>query len=88
MLSYQIYIINYIYNRIYHAGDTNVFTDMNLINELYSPDVLMIPIGGRFTMGPKEAAFAINKFFSSASAVIPMHYATFPLLPGTLQQFI
>ena len=46
----------------------------------------MIPIGGRFTMGPEEAAHCL-KFFKSARAVLPMHFGTFPMLPGTFEEF-
>jgi len=73
--------------RIYHAGDTNIFMDMQLIEELYKPNILMIPIGDRFTMGPRAAALAVSKFFHSAKYVIPMHYGTFPLLTGTFADF-
>ena len=73
---------------IYHAGDTGVFGDMGIINELYKPHYILIPIGGRATMGPEEAAFAIHKFFSHAHTVIPMHFGTFPLLPGTYEDFV
>ncbi len=67
--------------RLYHAGDTCVFGDMKLIGELYRPQVAMLPIGDRFTMGPVEAAHAIRLL--GVKCVIPMHYATFPLLTGT-----
>lgn len=66
---------------IYYAGDTNVFSDMELIAELYRPDVAMIPIGDHFTMGPREAAKAVRLI--GAKTVIPMHWGTFPLLTGT-----
>jgi len=74
--------------RLYHAGDTGVFTDMNIINELYSPTHLCLPIGGNFTMGPEEAAYAIAKFLRDAEVVIPMHFQTFPILTGTFPDFI
>jgi L-ascorbate metabolism protein UlaG (beta-lactamase superfamily) len=70
---------------LYHAGDTALFSDMKLIGELYKPDVAMLPIGDRFTMGPREAAHAIR--FLGVKHVIPMHYATFPFLTGTVDQF-
>lgn len=73
--------------RIYHGGDTNVFMDMQLIEELFHPNILMIPIGDRFTMGPEAAALAVSKFFPSAKFIIPMHYGTFPLLTGTFEAF-
>ena len=71
---------------LYHAGDTGIFLDMQLIDELYKPTHLMVPIGGNFTMGPEEAAHAMN-FFKSARAVLPMHFGTFPILPGTFPDF-
>lgn len=72
---------------VYHAGDTNVFTDMGIISELYQPTHALLPIGGHFTMGPEEAAYAVTKFLQSVKVVIPMHYATFPMLTGTLEEF-
>lgn len=69
---------------IYHAGDTAVFGDMKLIGEIYRPDVAMLPIGDVFTMGPREAAFAIRLL--GVKHVIPMHYATFPMLTGTPEE--
>ncbi len=67
--------------RIYHAGDTRAFSDMRLIRDLYRPDLAMLPIGGHFTMGPQEAALAVE--FLGVPDVIPMHYGTFPILAGT-----
>lgn len=66
---------------LYHAGDTNVHSDMRLIGELYRPTLALLPIGGHFTMGPVEAAHAARLL--GAQAVIPMHYGTFPILAGT-----
>jgi L-ascorbate metabolism protein UlaG (beta-lactamase superfamily) len=66
---------------LYHAGDTALFSDMKLIGELHKPDVALLPIGDRFTMGPREAAYAIR--FLGVKHVVPMHYATFPFLTGT-----
>jgi len=63
---------------IYHAGDTGVFGDMALIRELYSPRIAMLPIGGHFTMGVREAAKAVELL--GVEVVIPMHYNTFPLI--------
>ncbi len=70
--------------RVYHAGDTAVFSDMKLIAEIYKPELAMIPIGDLFTMSPTEASYACR--FLRAKHVIPMHYATFPLLTGTPAQ--
>lgn len=66
---------------LYHAGDTAVFGDMNLIRELYKPEVAMLPIGGHFTMGPKEAALAARLL--TPKVILPLHFGTFPLLKGT-----
>ena len=66
---------------VYYAGDTTVFGDMEIIGELYNPDVCFLPIGDFYTMSPKEAAYAIDLL--DASAVVPMHYGTFPVLTGT-----
>jgi L-ascorbate metabolism protein UlaG (beta-lactamase superfamily) len=67
--------------RIYHAGDTNAFSDMRLIAELYAPTIALLPIGDRFTMGPGEAALACE--FLGVQRVVPMHYGTWPVLTGT-----
>ncbi len=67
--------------RIYHAGDTNVFGDMKLIGELYRPVVALLPIGGLYTMSPKEAALAVRLL--GTKRIVPMHYGTFPALTGT-----
>jgi L-ascorbate metabolism protein UlaG (beta-lactamase superfamily) len=75
--------------KIYHAGDTNVFGDMQIIRELYAPEIAMLPIGDHFTMGPREAAYACHLL--KPKTVIPMHFGTFPLLtgrPGVLQQLV
>ncbi len=67
--------------RLYHAGDTNVFLDMQLVRELYAPELACLPIGGHFTMGPREAARAVQLL--GVRHVVPMHYGTFPILAGT-----
>ena len=72
--------------KIYHMGDTGLFGDMKFIGEYYQPDVLLIPIGGNFTMGPEDAAFATTQWIKPKS-VIPMHYGANPLAKGTLPQF-
>lgn len=70
--------------KLYHAGDTAIFGDMKLIGELYAPEVACLPIGDLFTMGPREAAKAIRLL--NVKHVIPMHFATFPVLTGTPAQ--
>ena len=67
---------------IYHSGDTGVFKDMELIHDLYKPDLALLCIGGWFTMDPRHAAYAVNKFLKPKT-VMPMHYGTFPPLKGT-----
>ncbi len=64
--------------RVYHMGDTGIFGDMELIGRLHRPDIALVPIGDRFTMGPEEAALAVEMV--SPRVVIPMHYNTFPLI--------
>jgi L-ascorbate metabolism protein UlaG (beta-lactamase superfamily) len=66
---------------LYHAGDTCVFGDMQLIRDLYKPQVAMLPIGGHYTMGPKEAALACRLL--APKVVLPIHWGTFPPLKGT-----
>ena len=66
---------------IYFAGDTNVFGDMALIARIYAPDVAVLPIGDHFTMGPREAAVALELL--GVRRCLPCHYGTFPLLTGT-----
>jgi L-ascorbate metabolism protein UlaG (beta-lactamase superfamily) len=61
---------------IYHAGDTGLFSDMRLIGELYRPNIAFLPIGGRYTMGPREAMIAAE--FIGAKKVVPIHYNTSP----------
>jgi len=67
--------------RAYFAGDTNVFSDMALIEQLYKPELAFLPIGDHFTMGPREAALAARLL--KAKTIIPMHFGTFPALTGT-----
>ncbi|MDK2464144.1 MAG: metal-dependent hydrolase [Candidatus Korarchaeota archaeon] len=66
---------------VYHAGDTGIFPGMSLIGELYSPELAILPIGGHFTMGPREAAKALELLGSPK--VLPIHYGTFPVLWGS-----
>lgn len=71
---------------VYHLGDTALFSDMKLINELYQPKIGFVPIGDRFTMGARTAAYAVNNFFTF-DAVVPCHYGTFGLLDQTPDAF-
>jgi L-ascorbate metabolism protein UlaG (beta-lactamase superfamily) len=70
--------------KIYRAGDTAVFGDMQIIRELYAPDVALLPIGDHYVMSPREAAYACKLL--KPRAVVPMHFGTFPVLTGTPAQ--
>lgn len=69
---------------LYHAGDTTVFSDMQLIRDLYAPELGMLPIGDHFTMGPKAAALAVK--YLGVKQILPLHFGTFPPLTGTPDQ--
>ncbi len=71
---------------VYHAGDTALFSDMKLIGSLYHPDVALLPIGGRFTMGPDEAMIAAE--YIGAPLVIPIHYNTWPKIVQDTAGFV
>ncbi len=71
--------------KLYHAGDTGIFSDMQLIGTYYRPDLALLPIGGHFTMDPAHAAYAAKDLLKS-SQVIPIHYGTFPVLKGTPEE--
>jgi L-ascorbate metabolism protein UlaG (beta-lactamase superfamily) len=66
---------------LYHAGDTALFGDMQLIGEIHEPEIALLPIGGHYTMGPRDAARACRLL--GVSRVVPMHFGTFPVLAGT-----
>lgn len=70
---------------IYHAGDTSLFSDMKRIGEQFKPEVSLLPIGDRFTMGPSEAAQAAA--WTQCKLAVPLHYKTFELLTGTYSEF-
>jgi L-ascorbate metabolism protein UlaG (beta-lactamase superfamily) len=70
---------------VYHAGDTGLFSDMKLIGDLYHPDVALLPIGGRFTMGTAEAMMAAQ--FIGANQVIPIHYNTWDKIAADPHSF-
>jgi L-ascorbate metabolism protein UlaG (beta-lactamase superfamily) len=69
----------------YHMGDTNIFADLTLYKELYSPDVVAAPIGGHYTMGALEAARCIGML--RPAYALPIHYGTFPVLAGSPEDF-
>jgi L-ascorbate metabolism protein UlaG (beta-lactamase superfamily) len=70
--------------KIYFAGDTNVFGDMSLIGRIYKPDIAVLPIGDHYTMGPREAAVAVELL--GVARAVPCHYGTFPIFTGTPDQ--
>lgn len=73
--------------KIYHMGDTGIFSDMKWIAEYYKPDLVLIPIGGNFTMDPKDAAYATKQLLRPRYA-IPMHYGSNPLGKGTPKEYM
>ncbi len=72
---------------LYHMGDTDIFSDMALINELHKPAVGIVPIGDRFTMGAASAALACQRYFDFES-VVPCHYGSFPIIDQTADEFV
>ncbi|MFP3259352.1 MAG: metal-dependent hydrolase [Sulfolobus sp.] len=72
---------------IYHAGDTGLFEDMRLIGEIFKPDYALLPIGGRFTMDPLQAAIAVEMIKPKKYA-IPIHYNTWDLIKVDPEEFV
>ncbi|MBS7541422.1 metal-dependent hydrolase [Ancylobacter lacus] len=72
---------------VWHMGDTDIFSDMALIAELHQPEVVIVPIGDRYTMGPRTAAVAVRRYLPGLT-VIPCHYASFPPLEPTADRFV
>ncbi|MGA0845606.1 MAG: metal-dependent hydrolase [Luteolibacter sp.] len=72
---------------IYHMGDTDLFSDMSLIQEIYRPEIAMVPIGDRFTMSPRSAALAVQRFLKLKTA-IPCHYGSFPIIESNADAFV
>jgi L-ascorbate metabolism protein UlaG (beta-lactamase superfamily) len=72
---------------VYHLGDTDIFSDMALIAEIHRPKIAFVPIGDRFTMSPKTAALAINKFLK-VETVVPCHYGSFPIIEPNADKFV
>ncbi|KAH3761903.1 metal-dependent hydrolase [Pelomyxa schiedti] len=71
---------------LYHSGDTDVFSDMEIINNIWGPKVSILCIGDHYTMGPVGAAYALTKYLTNTKIVIPMHFGTFPVLTGNPDQ--
>ena len=70
-----------------HMGDTDIFSDMALIEELHKPEIGIVPIGDRFTMGGAVAALACRRYFNFSS-IIPCHFGTFPIIDPTADKFV
>ena len=70
---------------VYFTGDTSLFSDMKLIKELYTPDILILPIGDRFTMGPEHGTIAAD--WIAADVTITCHYGTWPLIAADVRRF-
>jgi len=71
---------------LYFAGDTDLFSDMALIAKLSPIDLALLPIGDNYTMGPEEAALAVN--FIKPRFAVPMHYRTFDVLEQSAEKFV
>jgi L-ascorbate metabolism protein UlaG (beta-lactamase superfamily) len=71
--------------KVYHAGDTALFSDMKLIGEIGKPDIALIPVGDRFTMGPELATHAAE--WVKPKVAVPIHYKTFPQLTDDISKF-
>jgi L-ascorbate metabolism protein UlaG (beta-lactamase superfamily) len=80
------YVLSSSEGTVYHAGDTALFGDMKYLGVKFNLDVALLPIGDVFTMGPEDAARAVE--YLKPKKVAPMHYETFPLLTGTVEGFV
>jgi L-ascorbate metabolism protein UlaG (beta-lactamase superfamily) len=72
---------------LYHMGDTDIFGDMALINELHQPQIGLVPIGDRFTMGGAVAALACRRYFNF-DTILPCHYGSFPIIDANADKFL
>ncbi|MFN1834567.1 metal-dependent hydrolase [Balneola sp. MJW-20] len=70
---------------LYHMGDTNIFSDLELYKDLYEPHVVFAPVGDLYTMGPEEAAYAVEML--DPNYALPIHYGTWPPLTGDPEIF-
>ncbi len=70
---------------IYHMGDTNIFADLEIYGELYQPHLVLAPIGDHFTMGPEEAAYAVDML--NPNYAVPIHYGTWPPIDADPNEF-
>ncbi|MBO0902733.1 metal-dependent hydrolase [Jiella sonneratiae] len=71
---------------VYHMGDTDIFGDMALIEELHHPKIAMVPVGDRLTMGAAVAALACRRYFAF-DKIVPIHWGTLPILDPNPEKF-
>jgi len=74
-------------NSVYHMGDTDIFGDMALIEELHQPKIGLVPIGDRLTMGGAVAALACRRYFNFKT-IVPLHWGTMPILDADPHRFL
>lgn len=79
------FIVKFPSGTFYHAGDTGIFSTMEILGELYKPDMALLPIGSYYIMDAKQAAMATKLL--RPKFVIPMHYDTFPVIKANPQEF-
>jgi L-ascorbate metabolism protein UlaG (beta-lactamase superfamily) len=72
---------------VWHLGDTDIFSDMQLISEIHAPKIAFVPIGDRFTMSPATAAIAVKRFMK-VETVVPCHYGSFPIIEKSADKFV
>jgi L-ascorbate metabolism protein UlaG (beta-lactamase superfamily) len=73
---------------VWHCGDTDIFSDMKLIAQIHKPRAAFVPIGDRFTMGAATAAIAVKRLMPGVKTVVPVHYASFPLVAPDAKAFM
>ena len=71
---------------VYHMGDTDIFADMAIIEELHHPKIGLVPVGDRLTMGAAVAALACRRYFNF-DKIVPIHWGTLPILDATPDKF-
>lgn len=79
------FLVNVESRCVYHAGDTALFSDMQLLADPNGIDLALLPIGDNFTMGPNEAMRSLELL--NPRAVVPIHYNTFPQIEQDVHAF-
>ncbi len=75
------------YSVIINMGDTDIFGDMALVQELHQPQIGIVPIGDRFTMGGAVAALACQRYFKF-DTILPCHFGSFPIIDQNADKFV